>query len=633
MTRPLPVGQAADAGQARSVFAGVDVCDLAGLRVVAGAVRPTFDDDVWNFDGLADAPGSMQPAEKRWDFTTIRHPAWRIVAKELLLAQLAPVHPAVASLPAASRTPRSPRFCRLVLREMVVWFNWLNDQHVGRLAEVTQAHCDRYLAQRSYTQERPRRLLVPGTRKRIAATVQQLAAYNDLYSADRHRSGFVPWQGRTAWEVVGGQRTATENAVQPLPDAHLRPLLAAALHLVEHVGPHLAATVEQHGTTGKTTARWGEAAATTPRPDGEPVPWTLPLTAQQVRTLVTLTHLATLIVTAALTGMRASELAEIHIGARRDPALTPGGGRRFRLTAKVIKGRKFGGETDEWIVLPVVDTAIALAERLLPHLLQTRPRGTRIFGRYWAPAQYRRFRDWVNGPEGRRLGLEPIPDGPCNPRMMRRALARELARRPGGLLAAKIALKHISVVTTEGYTRRPGGSQALFRAEVEQAEQAHHRSLTTVLFRDYQEGILPTGPGARRLIAAFAHVDTALGQEPPEATVMDTERRIENLLRATASTLHIGAANYCWFHDPSQALCLRMAGTLTAVKPLAGMCDSAACPQATHHPCHRPVWQDRADTYQALLDNPRISTGEKHRLRPEYDRTLNVLHQITGSSR
>jgi hypothetical protein len=367
-----------------------------------------------------------------------------------------------------------------------------------------------------------------------------------------------------------------------------------------------------------------------PHPGGEPVPWTLPITARQVRILVTLTHLATLIVTAALTGMRASELAEIHLGARRDPAITPGGGRRFRLTAKVIKGRKFGGETDEWIVLPIVDTAIALAERLLPHLLQTRPRGTRIFGRNWAPAPYRRFRDWVNGPEGRRLGLKPIPDGPCNPRMMRRALAQELARRPGGLLAAKIALKHISVVTTEGYTRRPGGSQALFRAEVEQAELQHHRGLTAALFRDYQQGNLPTGPGARHLIATFAHVDTILGQEPREAVVMDTERRVENLLRATAGTLHIGAANYCWFRDPSQALCLRMAGTPTAAKPLAGMCDSAACPQATHHPCHRPVWQDRADTYQALLDNPRIPTGEKHRLRPEYDRTLTVLHQING---
>jgi hypothetical protein len=35
--------------------------------------------------------------------------------------------------------------------------------------------------------------------------------------------------------------------------------------------------------------------------------------------------------------------------------------------------------------------------------------------------------------------------------MLRRKLALSIAHRPGGLLAAKVALKHISVATTEGY--------------------------------------------------------------------------------------------------------------------------------------------------------------------------------------
>ncbi|MFJ5733952.1 hypothetical protein [Streptomyces microflavus] len=40
-------------------------------------------------------------------------------------------------------------------------------------------------------------------------------------------------------------------------------------------------------------------------------------------------------------------------------------------------------------------------------------------------------------------------------------LALSIAKRPGGLLAAKVALKPISVATTERYTVRPGvgGSQ------------------------------------------------------------------------------------------------------------------------------------------------------------------------------
>jgi len=35
---------------------------------------------------------------------------------------------------------------------------------------------------------------------------------------------------------------------------------------------------------------------------------------------------------------------------------------------------------------------------------------------------------------------------------------------------------------------------------------------------------------------------------------------------------------------------LKLADTPNATKPLAGTCDSARCPQATHHPGHRPVW-------------------------------------------
>jgi hypothetical protein len=53
-------------------------------------------------------------------------------------------------------------------------------------------------------------------------------------------------------------------------------------------------------------------------------------------------------------------------------------------------------------------------------------------------------------------------------------------------------------------------------------------------------------------------------------------------------------ANYCWFSDPRKALCLKLAGTPDATEPLIGMCDSARCPQATHHAQHRHVWANHA---------------------------------------
>ena len=85
--------------------------------------------------------------------------------------------------------------------------------------------------------------------------------------------------------------------------------------------------------------------------------------------------------------------------------------------------------------------------------------------------------------------------------------------------------------------------------------------------------------------------------------------------------LHLGTSNYCWFADPSRALCLKLAGTPAGDKPLIGMCDSARCPQATHHPCHRPVWAEHAENTKTFLGQlGRAQKTERARLQAEYDR-------------
>jgi len=173
----------------------------------------------------------------------------------------------------------------------------------------------------------------------------------------------------------------------------------------------------------------------------------------------------------------------------------------------------------------------------------------------------------------------------------------------------------------------------VFHGEVQAVEHEHHLQRTVAAFKDFQAGRLPTGPGARALIEAFQHVDAALKDaEHSEPTVLDNERRVENLLRQQAGTLHVGAANYCWFRDPAMALCLRLAGTPTAKSPLVGMCDSARCPQATHHPCHRPIWAHRAETTAVFLSNPRTPPGEKTRLAAEHERNLRVLAEIDAAA-
>lgn len=195
-------------------------------------------------------------------------------------------------------------------------------------------------------------------------------------------------------------------------------------------------------------------------------------------------------------------------------------------------------------------------------------------------------------------------------------------------------LKHISVATTEGYANRPGGAQARLLAEVSEHEQQRNLDLTLQAFRDYQQGIHPAGPGARELLEFFTAVDAQL---PATATagpaVLGSDREILNLLSRRARTLHLAAANYCWFADPAKALCLRLAGTPDADKPLAGLCDSARCPQATHHPCHRDVWADHAaSTTEFLGALGPARRAEKTRLQNEHARSLRVLQQIDSAA-
>ncbi|MDQ6614904.1 MAG: site-specific integrase, partial [Actinomycetota bacterium] len=183
------------------------------------------------------------------------------------------------------------------------------------------------------------------------------------------------------------------------------------------------------------------------------------------------------------------------------------------------------------------------------------------------------------------------------------------------------------------YASRPGGAQGQLLAEINSHEQERNLDLVLAEFRAYQQGVAPAGPGARDLTRFFATIDAQLDQDPGAAKVQGNDREILTLFSRRAATLHLGAANYCWFSDPSKALCLKLAGTPNAEKPLAGMCDSSRCPQATHHPCHRPVWADRATTTKVFLDT--LGAGrrtERTRLQADYDRARRVVAEIDAAT-
>jgi hypothetical protein len=381
---------------------------------------------------------------------------------------------------------------------------------------------------------------------------------------------------------------------------------------------------------------WARDAPTVTRADYDTeTPWTMPLHGSQVSALVNLGMTAALLVVATLSGMRNGELMELRLGCRRTEQ-TMTGLIRYKLTSSLIKGQPLGGTPEQWVIIEPAYQAIGLAEQLAD---VTEPAHEQLlFGRFQFHARYRSLRAFVNGHAGRRLGLAPIPEAPVNLRMIRRTLAIELAYRPGGLLAAKVALKHISTATSEGYAARPGGAQGQLLAEVNRHEQERNLQLVLAEFRHYQQGIMPTGPGARELTGFFATVDehlTTTITTSGEPRVQHTDRDILNLLSKRANLLYLGVANYCWYVDPAQALCHRLAGTPSqhTSAPMANMCDSARCPQATHHIGHRAVWAEHAATTKTFLGTlGPTRTTERARLTAEYDRAARVRDAIDAAT-
>jgi hypothetical protein len=63
------------------------------------------------------------------------------------------------------------------------------------------------------------------------------------------------------------------------------------------------------------------------------------------------------------------------------------------------------------------------------------------------------------------------------------------------------------------------------------------------------------------------------------------------------------------------------------------MCDSARCPQATHHPCHRPIWAEHAATTKTFLGTlGKTRATERSRLEADYERAQRVIAEIDAAT-
>src|SRR6266498_3146052 len=107
----------------------------------------------WDLAEVIGLPVQLRLSARRLDFTAIKEPRWQLVAKELMLALLAPRHPAVATLPRAYRTPLHLSTCHLRLGELTRWLNWLTGRGVTDLSQVSDAHCGAYLDHRRHARD------------------------------------------------------------------------------------------------------------------------------------------------------------------------------------------------------------------------------------------------------------------------------------------------------------------------------------------------------------------------------------------------------------------------------------------------------------------------------------------------
>jgi hypothetical protein len=239
------LSSAADPRQ--SVFAGADICHEAGLALPGGVRRPAFEDDLWDFTAVIGLPNQMAKVSRRFDFTAIINPRWRLVGKEQIVAMLAPRHEMVAHLPRGYRTPLHLLTAFGRLAELTRFLNWLTGQRVTDLAEVDGDRCEAYLAHRRYLLDENAEVVgerSPATRRAAAQVVVDLVNHRELFSSDRVREGLRPWGGAAPSTVAEMPSGVGQNKTPPVTDSVLQPMLAAATYLVTALGPH-AVTLSQ----------------------------------------------------------------------------------------------------------------------------------------------------------------------------------------------------------------------------------------------------------------------------------------------------------------------------------------------------------------------------------------------------
>lgn len=682
-----------------------------------GALLPVirFDEAVWDFRSVLGVARTIQPNEvmidwRKFSFAPER-PLWMIVLKEMATAMLCPQHPIVinARLPRFQRDPLPLGSVQRKVLKWARWLRWLQGRGVLHLGQVTQDHCDAYLAH-AHKCGQPQHVMD------LVTAVRDFSAYSGVLS-ERYPERFSPWGERSTAKVVG-YRKSFQNTTPWIPEDVFDTLLAGALLVIDKPANDIIAAHQELCSTGRAqdldrsrfvvdrklpilldhyrvqgrplpaacrydgvpladakdslrdvNINWlGKQAGlwlvhsgltarhramlenalselgTEPggmatrvseieRLDGSKRPWREPFSPRSVHECVNRLVDACFIVIAGLTGMRYSEVLALRRGCVATET-DEYGHKWYRVYSRIFKGQPLGGKKDSWRVIEPVKRAIEVLEELAPEgdeqLLFMGGRTARVESNEgYVPDFGRRldtFRTWQNT-HGQVAGLPEIPDvgeRPWHlyPNQFRRTLARELAFRPHGIIAAKVHLKHVRAAITEGYAGPPGEGAQEFLRELEQEDAAANEEVMRRRFEEWSANKVLTGGCLPRLAEEFAAIEKDL--EGFKGTIDQRNKRLTELLRKRTGKVHIGILNDCHF-DPLYARCLRARGIEHADGPIIPACEPGRCANALIAAEHVPRWQQSLKQLKELRRDRKIPQHERERLGDEERRIERVI--------
>ncbi|MGH9067203.1 MAG: hypothetical protein ACRD0J_06905, partial [Acidimicrobiales bacterium] len=196
--------------------------------------------------------------------------------------------------------------------------------------------------------------------------------------------------------------------------------------------------------------------------------------------------------------------------------------------------------------------------------------------------------------------------------------------RPHGVVAGKVHLKHLHVLTSEGYYGRANASLAAFHDQIE-AEAAKARlQAAKERYLAYLDGGGVAGGARRTLSRHFEEIATEMATF--QGTTLEADRHLEGLLADRLGKLHIGTVNDCWFIDPAKALCRN--GNDAPAAPRPNACVGDRCANAVVTRVHLPVYLASHEQVVRLRRSPKVSEFEKERLAAEQVRLERVIEAV-----